>query len=69
MEYRIALLKGDGIGPEITDSAVRVLEKTGMTYCFSEFAVAPQLHDAYLRHVRRITREEWEQRHRTKRKS
>ncbi len=29
MEYRIALLKGDGIGPEITDSAVQVLEQTG----------------------------------------
>lgn len=29
MEYRIALLQGDGIGPEITDSAVQVLEQTG----------------------------------------
>lgn len=28
MEYNIALLKGDGIGPEIVDSAVAVLEKT-----------------------------------------
>ncbi len=27
MEYNIALLKGDGIGPEIVDSAVAVLEK------------------------------------------
>ncbi|MBP3854228.1 MAG: 3-isopropylmalate dehydrogenase [Ruminiclostridium sp.] len=32
MEYRIALLKGDGIGPEIVDSAVRILEKTGARY-------------------------------------
>lgn len=29
MEFNIALLKGDGIGPEIVDSAVRVLEKIG----------------------------------------
>lgn len=29
MEYKIALVKGDGIGPEIVDSAVRVLEKVG----------------------------------------
>lgn len=29
MNFNIALLKGDGIGPEIVDSAVRVLEKTG----------------------------------------
>ena len=27
--YNIALLKGDGIGPEIVDSAVRVLECVG----------------------------------------
>ena len=29
MNYNIALLKGDGIGPEIVDSAVRVLEVIG----------------------------------------
>ena len=29
MEYNIALVKGDGIGPEIVDSAVKVLEKIG----------------------------------------
>lgn len=28
MEFNIALLKGDGIGPEIVDSAVAILEKT-----------------------------------------
>ena len=32
MEFQIALIKGDGIGPEIVDSAVRVLEKIGQTY-------------------------------------
>lgn len=29
MEFNIALLRGDGIGPEIVDSAVAVLEKIG----------------------------------------
>ncbi len=29
MDYKIGLLKGDGIGPEIVDSAVAVLEKIG----------------------------------------
>ena len=28
-EYQIALLKGDGIGPEIVESATAVLKKTG----------------------------------------
>ena len=32
MKYNIALLKGDGIGPEIVDSAVRVLEAVGKKY-------------------------------------
>ena len=31
-EKHIALLRGDGIGPEIVDSAVRVLEKIGEKY-------------------------------------
>ena len=29
MNYQIALIKGDGIGPEIVDAAVRVLEQVG----------------------------------------
>ena len=32
MNYNIALLRGDGIGPEIVDSAVRVLETIGRKY-------------------------------------
>jgi len=32
MELNIALLKGDGIGPEIVDSAVRVLDAIGKKY-------------------------------------
>ena len=32
MIFNIALLKGDGIGPEIVDSAVKVLETIGKKY-------------------------------------
>lgn len=32
MEKKIVLLKGDGIGPEIVDAAVRVLDKVGEVY-------------------------------------
>lgn len=32
MNYNIALLKGDGIGPEIVSSTVRVMEKVGAKY-------------------------------------
>ncbi len=43
MNYNIALLKGDGIGPEIVDSAVRVLEavggKFGHTFTFTPYLI------------------------------
>ncbi len=32
MKYSVALLKGDGIGPEIVDSAVEVLKKVGTKF-------------------------------------
>lgn len=32
MEFQIALIRGDGIGPEIVDSAVEVLQKVGKKY-------------------------------------
>lgn len=43
MEYNIGLLKGDGIGPEIVDSAVKVLEtigeKFGHKFNFKSFLI------------------------------
>jgi len=32
MEYKIAVLKGDGIGPEIVDQAIKVLEAVGRKF-------------------------------------
>ena len=41
--YKVALLKGDGIGPEIVDSAVRVLEavgkKRGIGFAFTPYLI------------------------------
>ena len=42
MKYNIALLRGDGIGPEIVDSAVRVLDAVGYKYGH-EFNYTPYL--------------------------
>jgi 3-isopropylmalate dehydrogenase len=43
-EYKIGLLKGDGIGPEIVESAVRVLkavgEKQGLHFVFTPYLSA-----------------------------
>ena len=50
MEYKIALLKGDGIGPEIVDSAVAVLKKTGekhgLTFRFQDYLIGGAAIDA-----------------------
>ena len=40
--YKIGLLKGDGIGPEIVESAVRVLEAVGKKYDI-QFTFTPYL--------------------------
>ena len=42
MKYSIALLKGDGIGPEIVDSAVEVLKEIGVKFGH-EFEFTPYL--------------------------
>ena len=50
MHYNIALLRGDGIGPEIVDSAVRVLnavgEKFGHTFTFTPYLIGGSAIDA-----------------------
>lgn len=50
MKYNIALLKGDGIGPEIVDSAVRVLEavgsKFGHEFVFTSYLIGGAAIDA-----------------------
>ena len=50
MNYNIALLRGDGIGPEIVDSAVKVLlavgEKCGHTFSFTKYLIGGAAIDA-----------------------
>ena len=50
MNYNIALLRGDGIGPEIVDSAVRVLnvvaEKFGHSFSFTPYLIGGAAIDA-----------------------
>ena len=50
MKLNIGLLKGDGIGPEIVDSAVRVLEKIadkfGHEFCFTSYLIGGAAIDA-----------------------
>lgn len=49
MNFEIALLKGDGIGPEIVDSAVKVLKKIAVKYnhkfTFNEYLIGGSAYD------------------------
>ena len=51
MKYNIALVKGDGIGPEIVEGAVAVLEKVGQKYGhefnFTEYLAGGCAYDKY----------------------
>jgi isocitrate dehydrogenase (NAD+) len=39
MTHKVTLLPGDGIGPEVTAAVVKILEASGVTFDWEEFAV------------------------------
>ncbi len=47
MSYRITLLPGDGIGPEITEATVKVLEATGLKFEWDIHIVGQQAQDKF----------------------
>ena len=47
MTYRVTLLPGDGIGPEITAATVRVLEATGVKFAWDTFTVGESAIEKY----------------------
>jgi isocitrate dehydrogenase (NAD+) len=40
--HHVALIRGDGIGPEITDAAVRVIEAAGARLCWEEVLIGQE---------------------------
>ncbi len=54
MAHRITLIPGDGIGPEVTNAVVRILEATGVKFEWETFAVGA---DAYEKSGEYIPRE------------
>ncbi len=47
MSYRITLIPGDGIGPEVTRAAVRVLEATGLEFEWETFQAGAEAYQKY----------------------
>src|SRR6516165_9493011 len=47
MAHRITLIPGDGIGPEVTDAAVRILEATGVKFVWERFQAGAEAFERY----------------------
>ena len=47
MAHTITLISGDGIGPEVTEAAVRVLEATGIEFNWEEAFAGERAKEMY----------------------
>jgi len=49
--YKITLIPGDGIGPEVTGAAVRILEATGVKFEWETFEVGAEAFEKYQEYI------------------
>src|ERR1043165_7248162 len=49
--YRITLIPGDGIGPEVTQAAVRILEATGVKFEWESFQAGAEAYEKYKEYI------------------
>jgi isocitrate dehydrogenase (NAD+) len=47
MSHKVTLIPGDGIGPEVTQATVRILEATGVKFEWESFAVGADAFEKY----------------------
>jgi len=51
LPHTITLIPGDGIGPEVTQAAVRVLEATGLQFEWESYAAGADAYDKYHEYI------------------
>ena len=51
MAYKITLIPGDGIGPEVTRAAVRILEATGIKFEWESFQAGAEAFEKYHEYI------------------
>jgi isocitrate dehydrogenase (NAD+) len=51
MAYKITLIPGDGIGPEVTQAAVRILEATGLKFDWEKFSAGAEAFEKYHEYI------------------
>ena len=49
--HKITLIPGDGIGPEVTQAAVRILEATGLIFEWESYAAGADAYDKYHEYI------------------
>ena len=47
MTHKITLIPGDGIGPEVTQAVVRILEATGVKWEWERFAAGAEAFEIF----------------------
>jgi len=45
--HKVTLIPGDGIGPEVTQAVVRILEATGVKFQWERFAAGAEAFEIY----------------------
>jgi len=53
MAHKITLIPGDGIGPEVTQATVRILEATGVKFEWESFAAGAEAFEKYKEYIPR----------------
>ncbi len=51
MTYRVTLIPGDGIGPEVTGAVVRILEATGLRFEWETFQAGAEAYEKYREYI------------------
>jgi isocitrate dehydrogenase (NAD+) len=51
MAYKVTLIPGDGIGPEVVNATVRILEATGVKFEWESFAAGAEAFEKYKEYI------------------
>jgi isocitrate dehydrogenase (NAD+) len=63
MTYKITLIPGDGIGPEVTQATVRILEATGVKFEWETFMAGAEAFEKYKEYIPKELTESIERTH------
>jgi isocitrate dehydrogenase (NAD+) len=63
MAYKVTLIPGDGIGPEVTKAAVRMLEASGVKFEWEQFEAGAEAYEKYKEYIPKALNDSIERTH------